>query len=473
MGRASLLVLLVLLVLAVHLLASAWLIRHIDVVPQAEPVSTPVEVALLKAQPIRRGPLAPARSHAPSQAAHADTGQARALAHDALQAVDTQRAERAARARARAKAAALAAAATATATAASATEAAHAAAPHASAASEAAQAASAASASAAQLDASSSAAARLASVHGASDASAASAPPAATASGASAALASAAAASPASGADAHVAGVAAQGLQFSLPPAADLRYDTFYNGARNMPGTISWLTDGEHYDLVVSVPLPFVGTFSYLSHGHVDAYGLAPERYTEQRGSRGRDETRFARDANQVTFTRTPNPVTLRPGTQDRFSMVFQLASLVRGDPARYTPGVTRVFFVVDNDSGEEWPVETLGMESVNTGNGFVSALHFARLPRHAGDRRKIDVWLAPSFGYFPVRFVQTEPNGTEIELLLHDAPRRLETLQGDAGDNAAPRAAPAIAVPHDDQAAGAADPPPGAHAESSPSPQH
>jgi len=220
------------------------------------------------------------------------------------------------------------------------------------------------------------------------------------------------------------------------------------NGVQNMPGTISWLTDGDHYDLVVSLPVPFVGKFTYMSHGHVDAFGLAPERYTEQRGSRGADETRFQRDTKQITFTRTPTVLALPDGAQDRFSMVFQLASLVRGDPARYTPGVTRSFFVVDNDSGENWPVETLDTESVQIGSGFVSALHFTRLPRHAGDRRKIDVWLAPSLGYFPVRIVQTEPSGTQVELLLHDAPHRLEALAADASGDAASASAAAGTAP-------------------------
>ena len=232
---------------------------------------------------------------------------------------------------------------------------------------------------------------------------------------------------------------AQKGERFALPPAADLRYDTFMNGVQNMPGTISWLTDGDHYDLVVSVPVPFVGKFTYMSHGHVDAFGLAPERYTEQRGSRGTNETRFQRDAKQITFSRTPTVLPLPNGAQDRFSMLFQLASLVRGDPARYTPGVTRAFFVVDDNSGETWSVETLGPESVRIGSGFISALHFTRLPRHAGDRRKIDVWLAPSLGYFPIRIVQTEPNGTQVELLLHDAPHRLDALAANvAGGDAA-----------------------------------
>jgi len=237
------------------------------------------------------------------------------------------------------------------------------------------------------------------------------------------------------------------GEQFSLPPAADLRYDTFVNGVQNMPGTINWITDGQNYDLIISVPIPFVGKYTYQSHGHVDAFGLAPERYTEQRGSRGRDQTDFDRSAKHIAFTRTPVTLALPDGAQDRFSMVFQLASLVRGNPARYTPGVTRALYVVDSDSGETWPVETVGIESLRVGETYITALHFMRLPRHADDKRKIDVWLAPTFGYFPARIVQTEPNGTQIELLLHDAPQRLEALSESVSNSTAAPSAVAPAV--------------------------
>ncbi|MBN3760110.1 DUF3108 domain-containing protein [Burkholderia sp. Ac-20365] len=211
---------------------------------------------------------------------------------------------------------------------------------------------------------------------------------------------------------------ATPGVKFSVPPSGELQYDTFYNGVRNQPGTIHWSSDGHSYDMVVSVPLPFIGTFSYSSHGHVDAFGLAPDQYIEKRGRRGEDVTSFHRDTKQIGFTRTPNTLPLQDGAQDRFSMVMQLASLVRGDPDAYQPGVTRQFFVTDNDSGEIWPIETIGDESVRTDQGIIEARHFMRLPRREGDRRRIDVWLAPSLGWLPARLVQTEPNGTQIELV-------------------------------------------------------
>ncbi len=211
---------------------------------------------------------------------------------------------------------------------------------------------------------------------------------------------------------------ASAGVKFSVPPSGELQYDTFYNGVRNQPGTIHWSSNAQNYEMVVSVPLPFVGTFVYSSHGRIDAFGLAPDQYIEKRGRRPEDVAIFNRTDKKIAFTRTPATLPLPDGAQDRFSMVMQLASLVRGDPAAYKPGVTRQFFVVDNDSGENWPVETIGDETIRTAQGYLETRHFKRLPRHDGDLRRIDVWLAPSLGWLPARIMQTEPNGTQFELV-------------------------------------------------------
>ncbi|MFC6310117.1 DUF3108 domain-containing protein, partial [Paraburkholderia dipogonis] len=224
---------------------------------------------------------------------------------------------------------------------------------------------------------------------------------------------------------------ASPGVKFSVPPSGELQYDTFYNGVRNQPGTIHWTSNAQSYEMVVSVPLPFVGTFMYSSHGRIDAFGLAPDQYIEKRGRRAEDIAIFNRTDKKIAFTRTPSTLPLPDGAQDRFSMVMQLASLVRGDPGAYKPGVTRQFFVVDNDSGENWPVETIGDETIRTAQGFLDTRHFKRLPRHDGDLRRIDVWLAPSLGWLPARIVQTEPNGTQFELVWRGK------LNADAGGSA------------------------------------
>jgi len=252
-----------------------------------------------------------------------------------------------------------------------------------------------------------------------------------------------------------LAAQAARGLKFSVPPSGELQYDAFYNGVRNQPGTIHWASDGKTYEMVVSVPLPFVGTFSYSSHGQIDAFGLAPDQYIEKRGHRAEDVSIFNRATRQIAFTRTPATLPLTDGAQDRFSMVMQLASLVRGDPDVYKPGVTRQFFVVDTDSGENWPIETIGDETIRTQQGYVTARHFMRLPRHDGDRRRIDVWLAPSLGWLPARLMQTEPNGNEFELVW----RGPLTAPAGKANASSPDSSDAAAAPNDAAAGLSANP--------------
>ncbi|WP_107313835.1 DUF3108 domain-containing protein, partial [Burkholderia metallica] len=254
------------------------------------------------------------------------------------------------------------------------------------------------------------------------------------------------AASAAGTASAATPGPATHGVKFAAPPSGDLQYDTFYNGMQNMIGTIHWRTDGRTYDLSVSMPVPFVGPFTYRSEGRIDAFGVAPDRYVEKRGKRPEDIAIFNREIRQVVFTRTPNNAPLPDGVQDRFSMLMQLSGLVRGNPSAYKPGVTQQFFVIDNNSGETWPIAVIGDEQVQTQAGIIGARHFMRLPRRDGDTRRIDMWLAPSLGWLPARLVQTEPNGAQIELLWH-------------GRLAAPSA------PSDTESAGAAHAPAGAPA--------
>ncbi|WP_175735204.1 DUF3108 domain-containing protein [Burkholderia ambifaria] len=283
-------------------------------------------------------------------------------------------------------------------------------------------------------------------------------PPAAASAASGTAGASDANAAPAgaasSASSAATPGPATSGVKFVAPSSGDLQYDTFYNGMQNMIGTIHWRTDGHTYDLSVSMPVPFVGPFTYRSEGRIDAFGVAPDRYVEKRGKRPEDIAIFNREIRQVVFTRTPNNAPLPDGVQDRFSMLMQLSGLVRGNPSAYKPGVTQQFFVIDNNSGETWPITVIGDEDVQTQTGIVRARHFMRLPRRAGDTRRIDMWLAPSLDWLPARLVQSEPNGAQIELLWHgrlappDAPADGVTPRATNAPDSAPASTPAAVAP-------------------------
>lgn len=153
----------------------------------------------------------------------------------------------------------------------------------------------------------------------------------------------------------------------------------------------------------------------------------------------------------------------------------MQLSGLVHGAPDVYRPGVAREFFVIDNNSGETWPIATIGDETIRTATGSLETRHFRRLPRRAGDTRRIDIWLAPSLDWLPVRLVQTEPNGTEIELLWQGrgAPTIWlgydESAQADAEPVAPASALPAASATPEASAGSAADAAPASGPASSP----
>ncbi|KAG8151158.1 DUF3108 domain-containing protein [Burkholderia catarinensis] len=373
----------VVVVLVLHALAAFWLMRNRDSFTPPPPAEIPVQIELLKPQPIERQPAPPAPKPAEHPAAPAPAAPQAAAPKPAPAPVltSTQTAE-----------------------------------------------------------------------HGEP-------PPAAASAASGVPGASGTHAAPAAGASsAATPGPATNGVKFAAPPPGDLQYDTFYNGMQNMIGTIRWRNDGHTYDLSVSMPVPFVGPFTYHSEGRIDAFGVAPDRYVEKRGKRPEDIAIFNREIRQVVFTRTPNNAPLPDGVQDRFSMLMQLSGLVRGNPAAYKPGVTQQFVVIDNNSSETWPITVIGDEQVQTQTGIIAARHFMRLPRRDGDTRRIDMWLAPSLGWLPARLVQTEPNGAQIELLWHGSLTAPGT-PSDAEPASGATNTPAGAATPDASAAPAAEP--------------
>lgn len=227
-----------------------------------------------------------------------------------------------------------------------------------------------------------------------------------------------AATGPGAGAGASAAPAPADALRYAPPPSATLRYASFVNGVENPDGTIRWQHGGGRYQLSVETRMLWF-RFAFHSTGALGEQGLAPERYVEERRKRSQ-VTRFDRAVGAVVFESRGGQAPLPEGAQDRFSVFLQLVGLVRGNPQRYAaPGVTETFQVADTSDVEPMRVQYVGETDVETGAGFVRAKHFIRLPRRADDRRRVEVWLAESVGWMPVKLRQTEPDGTQIDLVL------------------------------------------------------
>lgn len=212
-------------------------------------------------------------------------------------------------------------------------------------------------------------------------------------------------------------------LRFSPAPPATLDYASFVNGVQNPDGVIRWQHDGTRYRLDVELRVLWY-RFAFQSSGALGGQGLMPERYEESRRKRS-EIVRFDRGAGQLVFESRGAQEPLPEGAQDRFSVFLQLVGLVRGNPQRYTtPGVTESFQVADTRDLQPMQVQYVGDEDVDTGQVVVRARHFVRLPRRADDRRRVEVWLAEPLGWMPVKLRQTEPDGTQIDLVLRNADR-------------------------------------------------
>ncbi|WP_338031332.1 DUF3108 domain-containing protein [Cupriavidus yeoncheonensis] len=230
----------------------------------------------------------------------------------------------------------------------------------------------------------------------------------------------AAAPAPAPPAPPAPAGPPAQDAEkYVAPPSATMHYASFVNGVQNPDGLIRWEQDGRHYRLSVETRVLWF-RFAFHSSGAMTENGLLPERYEENR--RGKSEAaRFDQAAGTVAFS-PGTQAALPPGAQDRFSVFLQLVGRVRGNPQRYaSPGVTETFQVADTRDMQPMQVQYVGDEEIDTGRGMIRAKHFVRLQRHAGDRRRVEIWLAQSLGWMPVRLRQTEPDGTQIDLVYRN----------------------------------------------------
>ena len=216
------------------------------------------------------------------------------------------------------------------------------------------------------------------------------------------------------------------GVPFKLPESGTIYYDSFVDGQKLQTGEIDWIVDGNSYRLYVNIPYAFVGPFVFESRGTVDSFGIAPAIYWSQRGTRAPRYSRFDRDASgggQMFFSEKPEfTPNILPGTQDRFSLMFQLASLLNGDSKIDEPGTVRSIPVVDYNTLDHWHFKSYG-EAINEdipSLGKSVNRHYALMQRENDPyKRQVDIWLAKDLEWLPGRIRSLESNGRILELVF------------------------------------------------------
>ncbi|MBB1162904.1 DUF3108 domain-containing protein [Aquariibacter albus] len=224
---------------------------------------------------------------------------------------------------------------------------------------------------------------------------------------------------------APAAGGAAEALPPTrIPPAIQWRYRLSRGGLVG-EGSLRWAPGPQGYTLELRGELPLIGTvLTQVSRGGFDAAGLAPQRFTDRRLRRPEQAANFRREPGQplqVSFSGPSAVHTLPPGSQDRLSVMVQIAALA----AAWTqpPEAAFVLHVVGARGDlAEWHLRVLGEENLRlVGGETVRALKLLREPEDEHDTRA-ELWLDPAHGHLPIRIRLSDGRGDPLDLLRKTA---------------------------------------------------
>jgi hypothetical protein len=204
-----------------------------------------------------------------------------------------------------------------------------------------------------------------------------------------------------------------------LPPSVTLRYEV-RRGFLRGTGEIRWQASSEAYRLVLEARIAGLTLLTQTSEGTIDANGLAPRRFLDQRARRPAQAANFRRDIDRITFSGPAVEWPLLPGSQDRLSWMIQLAGIAAAEPGLVVEG-GRISMVVVGARGEAavWTLRSTGREDVETAWGTVRAIKLVR-EGHSLYDTNAEIWLDPERDYLPAHATLRNSAGvSEYDLLL------------------------------------------------------
>jgi hypothetical protein len=236
---------------------------------------------------------------------------------------------------------------------------------------------------------------------------------------ASAALLLAAAAGAACAADVHPA----VKRPFDPPPSADLHYDLSarqHGLSLSGDAPITWRVGDGKYSVNAESRVALLGKLTEnRSQGTIDSYGLAPAEFYEKRFRKDPTTTAFNRDSGMLSFSEGKETYPLKGGEQDRASVTWQLVAVARAAGERFKPGSTWPFFVAGRRDADAWTFRVVGREKVHTGIGELDTVHVLREPMADAQGQTLDIWLAPSREWYPVKLRFTDDDKDYVEQTL------------------------------------------------------
>ncbi len=214
---------------------------------------------------------------------------------------------------------------------------------------------------------------------------------------------------------------------YNLPPSADLQYAIkAKQSGMSVSGeaTVKWQVTGaggnQKYSVVTETRAMLVGKILDASSiGSIDGYGLAPEKFAEKRFRKAETVTSFDRAVKQISFTESTEKYPIKGGEQDRTSAVWQLIALARAAGDKFKAGSEWKFLVAGRRDADPWFFKVSGQEQLRTAVGELTVVHVVKAPPPDSKDQQLDLWLAPSLEWYPVRIRFEDADGDYVDQLI------------------------------------------------------
>lgn len=210
-----------------------------------------------------------------------------------------------------------------------------------------------------------------------------------------------------------------------LPQQGELTYDLYWSKDHWLVGkaTHRWATDSQgHYTL--SSESKTTGIFALLSpltifdetYGQLTDQGMTPLRYVTRANDEPRVEVQFDWQAKRIRFYSNKVQRLALPldgKVFDKLSFLYQLY-LMRPKEPIFSVTITLGYRI------EQYVIESIGEEEINTGLGSMNAVHLRRMNAGPGDDH-VEVWLAPAMDYLPVKILFFNNRGQYYEQSINN----------------------------------------------------
>ena len=203
-----------------------------------------------------------------------------------------------------------------------------------------------------------------------------------------------------------------------VPPPATITMDVARvdaDGTRwSGEAQLLWTVHDDSYRIEFEAGIRIVFTRVNLavltSEGALGATGFMPVQMTEKRRGRALTATHFDWSHDKITFSSSQKTAPLTAGAQDKASVPLQLAAIARGDPGQLSGDID--IQVGEDRDAVMFRFVVVGQEEIDTKLGKLQTVHLSRPPKEGSYRSRLDVWLAPGRGWYPVQIRNTEANG-------------------------------------------------------------